>query len=57
MPSFEAFGRFLETTNPFAFWAQAAQMMWLPLFPWLGAARALLPSETMREEMPKLPGT
>ena len=38
-PSFEAFGRFLETANPFAFWAQAAQMAWLP---WLGAARALM---------------
>jgi len=39
MPSFEAFGRFLETANPFAFWAQAAQMAW---FPWLGAARTLM---------------
>jgi hypothetical protein len=39
MPSFEAFGRFLETSNPFAFWAQAAQMAWLP---WLGVARTLL---------------
>ena len=38
MPSFEAFGRFLETANPFAFWAQAVQMAW---FPWLGAARTL----------------
>jgi hypothetical protein len=35
----EAFGRFLETTNPFALWAQAAQ---LALFPWLGAASALM---------------
>ena len=39
MPSFEAFGQFLETTNPFAFWAQAVQMAW---FPWLGAARTLM---------------
>jgi hypothetical protein len=39
MPSFEAFGRFLETTNPFVFWAQAMQMAWLP---WLGASRALM---------------
>jgi hypothetical protein len=39
MPSFEAFGQFLETANPFAFWAQAAQMAW---FPWLGAARTLM---------------
>jgi len=38
-PSFEAFARFLETTNPFALWAQAAQ---LALFPWLGAASALM---------------
>jgi hypothetical protein len=39
VPSFEAFGRFLENTNPFALWAQAAQ---LAVFPWLGAARALM---------------
>jgi len=39
MPSFEAFGQFLETANPFAFWAQAAQMAW---FPWLGTARTLM---------------
>ena len=42
-PSFEAFGRFLETANPFVFWAQAMQqamqMAWLP---WLGASRALM---------------
>ena len=39
VPSFEAFGRFLEATNPLAFWAQAAQMAWLP---WLEAGRALM---------------
>jgi hypothetical protein len=43
MPSFEAFGRFLETANPFVFWTQAIeqaiQMAWLP---WLGASRALM---------------
>jgi len=38
-PSFEAFARFLEATNPFALWAQAAQ---LALFPWLAAASALM---------------
>jgi hypothetical protein len=38
MPSFEAFGRFTETINPFAFWAQAMQMAWLP---WLAATQAL----------------
>jgi hypothetical protein len=39
MPSFEAFGRFLETAGPFAFWARAAQMAWLP---WLEAAHTLM---------------
>ncbi len=37
-PSFEAFGRFTESMNPFAFWAQAMQMAWLP---WLAAAQML----------------
>ena len=40
VPSFEAFGRFVESANPFAFWAQAVQMAWLP---WLAAAQAVLP--------------
>jgi hypothetical protein len=41
VPSFEAFGRFLEAANPFAFWVQAGQLAWLP---WLEAARvAMLP--------------
>lgn len=41
MPSFEAFGRFLEEANPFAFWMQASRLAWLP---WLEATRiALLP--------------
>jgi len=38
VPSFEAFGRHLETANPFLFWAQAMQLAWLP---WLHAARAM----------------
>jgi len=41
VPSFEAFGRFVENANPFAFWAQAVQMAWLP---WRAAAQAMLPS-------------
>lgn len=40
VPSFEAFGRFVESGNLFAFWAQAVQMAWLP---WRSAAQALLP--------------
>ncbi len=38
VPSFEAFGRFAETMNPFALWTQAMQMAWLP---WLAAAQVL----------------
>ena len=37
VPSLEAFGRYLEAANPFTFWAQATQLMWLP---WFEAARA-----------------
>ena len=51
VPSFEAFGRFLETTNPFAFWAQAAQMVWLP---WLEAARILMLPGSIGPGPPKL---
>ena len=44
VPSFEAFGRALEAANPFAFWAQAAQLAWLPWLETLTLARALTPS-------------
>jgi len=40
VPSFEAFGRFLESANPFAFWTRAARMAWLP---WLEFARMMAP--------------
>jgi hypothetical protein len=39
VPSFEAFGRILETANPFVFWVRAAQLAWMP---WLGAANTLM---------------
>ncbi|MEZ5785771.1 MAG: hypothetical protein R3D62_04650 [Xanthobacteraceae bacterium] len=38
MPSFEAFGRFLESANPWSFWAQAMRLVW---FPWLDGANTL----------------
>jgi hypothetical protein len=38
MPSFEAFGRFLETASPFGLWAQAVPLAWLP---WLNVARSV----------------
>ena len=50
MPSFEAFGNWLEAANPFAFWARAAQLAWLP---WLEAAR--IASEPARLAPPKKP--
>ena len=40
VPSFEAFGRFVESANPFAFWTQVMQVAGLP---WLAAAQAMLP--------------
>src|SRR5262245_58629462 len=43
-PSFEAFGRALEAANPFAFWAQATQLAWLPWLETLVLARELTPS-------------
>jgi hypothetical protein len=49
MPSFEAFGKYLEAANPFAFWAQAVQLAWLPWLGtnwlgtnWLEASRAMM---------------
>ncbi len=41
VPSFEAFGRFLEGANPFTFWAEATKLAWLS---WMDVARfAMLP--------------
>jgi hypothetical protein len=51
VPSFEAFGRLLQTANPFAFWVQAAQLVW---FPWLGAASALMLPWSVASVRPKL---
>jgi hypothetical protein len=42
VPSFRAFGRFLEAANPVAFWMQAAQMAWAPWFGAVNAAKATL---------------
>jgi hypothetical protein len=58
-PSFDSFGRFLEEANPFAFWAQAAQLMWMPFLPlyapWLGATRALTSPRNVEEAPPTSP--
>jgi hypothetical protein len=42
VPSFQAFGRFLEAANPFVFWAEATRLTWLE------AARALTPPKADR---------
>jgi hypothetical protein len=51
MPSFEAFGRFVEIANPFAFWAQVAQMAWLP---WFNTARAMMLPPSAPPTQPEL---
>jgi len=51
-PSFEAFGAFLEAANPFAFWAEAMRLAWLP---WLEAARAVMPPEDAASSLPGWP--
>jgi hypothetical protein len=38
VPSFEAFGRYLEIVNPFVLWAQVARMAWLP---WIEALKVM----------------
>jgi hypothetical protein len=50
MPSLEAFGRFLEEANPFAFWVQASRLAWLP---WLEATRIALLSFSATPPLPK----
>ena len=50
VPSFEAFGRFLEAANPFTFWAQAGRLAWLP---WLEAVRAAMLSFSSASALPK----
>jgi hypothetical protein len=48
-PSFETFGRALETASPFAFWVQSVQFAWLP---WLQTARALALPWTLAGSLP-----
>jgi hypothetical protein len=54
-PSFEAFGRFFESANPFAFWAEATRLAWLPFLSWLGAVYALMPPGNAGQAPAKLP--
>ena len=54
MPSFEAFGRLVESANPFAFWAEAARLAWLPWLAWFGAAQTLERPGGARQAPPKL---
>jgi hypothetical protein len=51
VPSFQAFGGFLEAANPFLFWAEATRLTW---FSWFEAARAVMPpSNTVPPLWPK----
>jgi len=55
VPSFEAFGRFLEAANPFIFWAEATRLTW---FSWLEAARTvMLPSNAVPPPAPPTSGS
>lgn len=54
-PSFEAFGRYLENANPFAVWAEAAQLMWWPWLSWLGARQMLTRPRHVSDAPPTLP--
>jgi len=47
VPSFEAFGRFLEAANPFVFWAEATRLTWIE------AARALMLRSSAARTFPK----
>jgi hypothetical protein len=51
VPSFEAFGRFLQATSPFALWGQATQMVWIP---WFGLVTALMLPSSVASAPPKL---
>ena len=44
-PSFEAFGRFLDTSTPMAFWLGLMRLAWSP---WLGS----LPTATQKKYLP-----
>lgn len=53
-PSFEAFGRFVESANPFAFWAEATRLAWLPWLTLFGAAQTLTSLGSARDAPRKL---
>jgi hypothetical protein len=52
-PSFDAVAHHLDAANPFAFWAQAVQLAWLP---WLETTRALMLPWAGMASLPK-PGS
>jgi hypothetical protein len=50
VPSFEAFARSMNMFNPFAFWAEAMRLAWLP---WVEATRAMMAAESLSPSLPK----
>jgi hypothetical protein len=50
VPSFAAFGRYLDGINPFVLWAQLAQAAWLPwLRPWSALMRVATEASSPQE--------
>jgi hypothetical protein len=56
VPSFEAFGRFVESTNPFEFWAKAVQMAWLPSLSAVLPPCLPLPQANAQQKRPRFRG-
>jgi hypothetical protein len=50
VPSFEGFARSLEALNPFALWAEAMRLAWLP---WVEATRAMMMAESLFPSLPE----
>ena len=50
VPSFEAFGRFLEAANPLVFWARMMRVAWSPWLGTLPVAAAALKSPSQRTD-------
>ena len=48
-PSFETLGRAFEAADPFAFWLQAARLMWMP---WLLAAQTMMLPDGRTQTLP-----
>ena len=56
-PSFADFGGWAAAANPFAFWMQATQIMWGPMWaPWLAVAGAMMGQAGLPPPLRRVPG-